>query len=223
MYPTPYVRIKEDSILFSFKDVLKPRAVTCKALGTKVVTDSIVLHTLPGLNFTLFYADTQAIYCVKDPCPPLTHLAGIGSADFSACPVDEPENVLEGSFLCSNLRAKLNLPKRLQGNYSFTYSATFVNKAIVIDFYLRPDRVDWLAKIDAPLKDILNSDNLLQDITLVEMPVIQNIYLDGNLYVIKGYGQPVNRCFEYQADCRKVTLYRRYLEPICSSWNIFTK
>ncbi|GAL87675.1 hypothetical protein MYP_4905 [Sporocytophaga myxococcoides] len=223
VYPKPFVKIVNDSILVNFKNVIKPRNVTCKALGTEVVTDSIVLSKLSQLEFMIFHADTQIVYCVNAPCPPRIEMTKIGTADLRNCLPDKNENVFEGSFLCKNLSANLNLPKNLQGNYSYTYKVEFVKNTLVIDYYLTQDRADWLEKINISLNDVFLPENVIKDNRLAEVPVIQNVHLNGNLYVIKGFGQPVNRCFEYKTDCNKITLYRRYLHAICSSQDIYTK
>ncbi|MBO9703590.1 MAG: hypothetical protein J7604_25525 [Sporocytophaga sp.] len=223
VYPTPFVKIIDDSLLVNFKDVIKPRDVTCNAVGTRVVTDSLVLGNLSPRDFTMFHADTQIVYCVNAPCPPLTELTRIGNANLQNCPPGENKNVFEGSFLCRNLSANLNLPESLQGNYSYTYEAEFIKNTLIIHYYLKQDRVDWLENINIPVNDILPADDLTHEINLINIPVIQNIHLNGSLYVIQGYGQPAARCFEYITDCDKITLYRRYLQPICPSWRIYSK
>jgi hypothetical protein len=223
VYPMPHLKIVDDSILVNFKDVIKPRDITCKALGTKVVTDSIVLNKLSLRDFMIFHADTQIVYCVNAPCPPLTRLTKIGNAYLHNCSPVESKNVFEGSFLCKNLSVNLDLPKNLQGNYSYTYKTEFVKNTLVINYYLTQDRVGWLEKINVPLNDVFPPENVIQDIRLAEIPVIQNIHLNGNLHVFKGFGQPANRCFEYKTDCNKITLYRRYIQPICPNWSIYSK
>ncbi|WP_028980203.1 T9SS type A sorting domain-containing protein [Sporocytophaga myxococcoides] len=223
VYTTPQVKIIEDSLLVNFKDVIKPRDITCNAVGTRVVIDSLVLSNLSPRDFTIFHADTQIVYCVNAPCPPLIQLTRIGNANLLNCPPLENINVFEGSFLCRNLSVNLNLPKNLQGNYSYTYKAEFVQNTLIIHYYLKQDRVEWLEKINIPVNDILPAENVIQDFNLINIPVIQNIHMDGSLYVIKGYGQPATRCFEYKTECDKITLYRRYLQPICPSWRIYSK
>lgn len=223
VYPTPLVKIIKDSILVNFKNLTKPRDITCKALGTKVVTDSIVLNKLSPLNYMIFHVDTQVVYCVNAPCPRLTQLEKIGNADLYNCSPVESENVFEGSFLCKNLSVNLNLPKNLQGNYSYTYKAEFVKNTLVINYYLTQDRVGWLEKINIPLNDVFPPENVIQDIRLAEIPVIQNVHLNGNLHVFKGFGQPANRCFEFKTDCNRITLYRKYIQPICPNWSIYSK
>jgi hypothetical protein len=223
VYTTSCVKFLGDSILVNFNDVTKPRDLICKALGKKVVTDSIVLNNLSPRDFTIFHADTHVIYCVKAPCPPLTDLKFIGKAYFSNCPVINNENVFEGSALCKNLSVNLYLPEKLQGNYSYTYKADFVNNSLVIHYYLTQDRTDWLTKINIPVNDLIPMENLMRDFNLINISVIQNIHLNGSLYVIQGYGQPATRCFEYKADCDKITLIRRSLEGICSPLRGYTR
>lgn len=223
VYPTPFVKIIDDSLLVNFKNVIKPREISCTAVGTKVVIDSLVLSNLSQRNYTIFHADTQIVYCVNAPCPPITELTRIGNANLQNCPLVESKNVFDGSFLCKNLSVSLDLSENLQGNYSYTYKAEFVQNTLIIHYYLKQDRVDWLEKINIPVNDILPAENLIQDISLINIPVIQNIHLDGSLYVIQGYGQPATRCFEYKTECDKITLYRRYLQPICPNWGIYSK
>lgn len=223
IYPTPFVKIIGDSLLVNFKDIIKPREITCTAVGTKLVTEKFILNNLSRRNFTIFHADTQVVYCVNAPCPPLTELTMIGNANLQNCPPAESKNVFEGSVLCKNLSVNLNLPENLQGNYSYTYKTEFVDDTLIIHYYLNPDRVDWLEKINVPVSNILPTVNLNQDINQMNVSVIQNIHLDGNLYVIEGIGQPATRCFEYKTECDKITLYRRQLRPKCPNWRLFSK